>query len=423
MYFFYSIFLLVTIPFGLFYFGGRSWLRGFRQIGQRLGSVSERSIKGSFWMFASSMGEVRAAATLMRGLRAFGLKSSVYLFVMTRSGRLQAEKAALWENVFYIPFDFRWVHRRLIRQLRPQAMMFVEGEWWPNLLREARASHIPTVLVNGRISQEAFHRWLRLPRFARSVVRNLDHAIVQAETDRKRLETLGLEPGKIRVTGNLKFNAEFTESPEIRDRLRHHIGDRPLWVAGSLRRGEGEKIIRAFAVLKRDYPDLVLLVASRHPQKLDDVTDALWRTRFQWKNWTDLDDDNVTPLDAVVLDMLGILIPMYAEADIVFVGGSLVPYGGHNVIEPAYYGKPVITGSHVDNFKDVVDEFARHDAILLVRDEEELIDEIDRLLKNPDARKQLGERAAQVIQSNQHALEDTLQAVYPLVKPLEGNTD
>jgi 3-deoxy-D-manno-octulosonic-acid transferase len=298
----------------------------------------------------------------------------------------------------------------------------IETEIWPNLLRECRRRRICTVLVNGRISYRSFPRYRLVRRFFRRVLADIDRFCVQGDEASRRLVSLGADPSRITVTGSLKFDAlEVIPTPgRGRERVLRFFRmspNRPVFVAGSTLRGEEEAVIDAFNRLRTRGSSALLVVAARHPERFAEVERLCRDEGLSTVRRTELPIDAEPRADAVILDTIGELAEVYQIATVVFVGGSLVRAGGHNILEPAVFGKPIVFGPHMENFAEIAEAFLTNDAAVQVRSDRELEAAVVSLMGDPVRRARLGAAARALVEANRGAREKTLAAIATLVPP------
>jgi 3-deoxy-D-manno-octulosonic-acid transferase len=350
----------------------------------------------------SSLGEARAAEPLLRAMRERWPDLPLYVSAFTASGRSHLRALGLGGmRVFAPPLDFACLVRRVVKKLRPRLLVLVEGEVWPHLVREAHRRGVPVVLASGRLSERAFRRWKFFERFARRTWGALTEVWAQGEGDAERMRTIGASPERVRALGNLKFDVEVRPSEEVLRRARSLAGERPVWVAGSVRPGEEPLVLKAFAAVRREFPDGLLFLAPRHPEKSEKtLAEAEREGSVRILRWSELQSSPEKTCDVVWVDALGVLASLYARADVVFVGGSLLPYGGHNILEPAYFAKPVLTGPFLKNFSDIAARFRERGAMLEVKDAAALADRVIHLLYDEPVRRVLGERAKALLDEN-----------------------
>ncbi|HEX5965634.1 MAG TPA: 3-deoxy-D-manno-octulosonic acid transferase, partial [Pyrinomonadaceae bacterium] len=323
------------------------YLEGLRQ---RLGSLPP--IAGQrplIWLHCVSVGETQAARPLVDRLRQQFPEHAVVVSTITRTGQRLAQDVfgGKAESVFYFPFDWRWSVRRSLRVVNPALVLLMETELWPNFLRECKAREIPVALVNGRISRQSYRRYAWIKFFLRRVLDSLTIAVMQSEADALRLRNLGMPADRLCTAGNLKFDAGTVQTAagktvEIRARFGLDAGV-PLILAASTHAPEEKIILESFKQLKAAQPGVRLMLAPRHPERFGEVASLIQSTGLSWARRTNAPAANDHSADVILLDTIGELPATYALASIVFVGGSIVDRGGHNVLEPAVAGVPVVT--------------------------------------------------------------------------------
>ncbi len=369
------------------------------------------------WIHAVSVGELNAMRPVIHAL--LGLPGvTLFLSTTTSTGQALARRDfAERATIFYFPLDLRRICRRYLRRLSPTLIVLAETELWPNFLRASELEDVPVVLVNGRLSDRSFRRYRRFIGFFRPFIRSVSHFCMQTKEDKQRILELGAASERVNWVGNLKFDYHRAVSPRqsrlnkaLDGMLRRRPGDL-LLVCGSTKPGEEEHLARIASRLRADGSSLKLILAPRHPHRGGEVAGLLGRAGFATVRRSAIEIDS-TPLpaaDAVVLDTIGELAGLYEIADLVFVGGSLVPEGGQNVIEPAAFGKPILFGPHMDNFREIATMFTSNYAALQVQSPEELEVRLSDLMKDEHAREWLGRNARKVIRNNQGAVDRTLE--------------
>lgn len=387
---------------------------------QCFAAVPQIPPEGSLWLHAVSVGEVHAVRPLAQALSAT-VPLPLIISTITPSGQATARKnLGAFAHPLYFPVDLPAVCRRYFRVLRPRLVLLAETEIWPNFILTARRLGIPVVVVNGRISDRSFARYRRLRSLFVPVFSRLDRVCAQSRIDQERFVELGVPAAAVHRVGNLKF--DYVPAPEPRHRvlneqvrslLRQGEGSLIL-LAGSTKPGEEAILLRIFRHLREAVPLLRLILAPRHPHRTDEICRLVAAAGFSAFRRSMLDQGApAEPPDVLILDTIGELAHLYAVADVVFIGGSLVPEGGQNIIEPAAYGKPVLFGPHMHNFREVAAAFVEQYAAVQVAGAEELEERLRALLADPHARQWLGRNARQVIRRNQGALERTLRMLRP----------
>jgi 3-deoxy-D-manno-octulosonic-acid transferase len=429
MYLLYSLlltvgFLLLMPRFAIDALRSRKYVTGLRQRLGKLPAVAAND-RLLIWLHCVSVGETEAARPLVRDLLDRFPSYRLVISTTTVTGQRVARNAFGREAVavFYFPIDWAWTVRKVLRILQPAAVLIMETELWPNLLRECRRRSIPVVLVNGRISDTSFRRYKLIRPFMRRVLNDLAMALVQSEQDAARICQLGLLNGRVLIPGNLKFDSAETAIDEgltadIRRRFGFD-GTRSLLVAASTHDPEERVALEAFRQVKDSQPGsrARLLIAPRHPERFSEVVSLLQSSRVTWTRRSNQPAPDDATCEVVLLDTIGELRSVYPLADIVFVGGSIAPHGGHNVLEPAVLGVCVVTGAHTQNFaavtKSLLDEHAlvQLPALSIAESSTELASVLIRLLSDEARRHEIGERALAVCKRNRGATERTLQTI------------
>ena len=379
--------------------------RYFPTLRDRLGYLRIPELKRSVWVHAVSVGEVKSVRKLIGKLRAVHPDQPIVLSTITPAGQeLALSTAGLADHVFYFPLDLPGSIRRTLDRVNPDLVLIAETEIWPNFLRECRKRNVRVVMVNGRISDRSFPRYRFVRRWLKHVLDDFTLLGMQTETDRERIESIGADGRKVTVFGNLKYDAldvEQTLAPE----LSNVLAQLPkLWIAASTMPGEEEQILDAFAAVRDKHPDLTLLIAPRHPQRFDEVERIIRSRGFPCARRTQLGRG----ADILLLDSVGELASTFRHADVVFVGGSLVPRGGHNILEPAIFSNPIVFGPHMENFREIRDIFLEARAALEVRNAAELAAALDLLLSDSKSAAELGAKARRVVEQNTGATDRVL---------------
>jgi 3-deoxy-D-manno-octulosonic-acid transferase len=415
--------MLLSLPFWLYQILRHGkYRRGFTE---RMGRVparllnaagSEARSKRVIWVHAVSLGEVLAVSGLVEQMRRTFPQHRVLISTTTDTGQSLARKRFGDENVFYFPMDFAFAIRPYLQTLKPELVVLAETEFWPNFLRLAHASGARIAVVNARVSDRSWPRYQRFRRALQRMLAHVDVFLAQTPEDAARLQSIGADPSRVQVTGNLKFDVTLPAPPPIVESLRRSLAAEsaaPVLVCGSTVEDEEPPLLKAFENLRVGHPRAVMLLAPRHPERFDEVAILLRQLdipstrRSQWQGES-------LAGGVLLVDSIGELAALYALADVAFVGGSLVPRGGHNIIEPAQHGVAIVTGSYTENFRDIVALFQSRDAVRIVS-LAELPLTIMQLLVNDAERNALGRRAVETIRSQHGATSRTLDALRTLV--------
>src|SRR6201996_3424534 len=400
----YTFALFMVLVFGLPYWLLMMATNGKYRDGlsERLGFVPGRLREGdprkTIWVHAVSVGEVLAASRLVNELSACAPQYRVLLSTTTQTGQRLARERTGSNHTFYFPLDFPWIVRRYLRSLDPVLLVLVETEFWPNLLTACRRSSIPVAVVNGRISDRSLPRYLRLRGIWKQILSGVSIVMAQSEEDAKRLKAIGAPSGRVSFAGNLKFDVRSAEPAAITTMLREKLvpGTRVL-VCGSTLDGEEEILLDGFQQLLKIFPDCVMILAPRHPERFARVAGLLKNRKERFvrrSNWMKR-PAKIKPGTVILLDSIGELASVYALASVAFVGGSLVEGGGHNPLEPAQFAVPVVMGSHYANFRAIIDTLLQAEGLKLAT-KETLVPMLENLLTDLDAANALGVRALEV---------------------------
>ena len=397
----------------------------FARIPQRFGfnllrPESRPSARGGIWVHAVSVGEVNAAVPLINEMIAIWPGKPVTVTTMTPTGSERVQQV-LGDRVFhcYLPYDYPGAMKRFLNTVRPDVGMVMETEIWPNMISECHRRKIPLIYTNVRMSARSYRGYQRFRVFFREIFNKVDQFAVQAKMDAGRLVDLGVDEQKIRVTGNIKFEVVLPASTqEASQSVRRDLGwERPVWVVGSTHDGEETRILEAFADARKEIPDLLMVLVPRHPERFAAVfrlcTRHGYRTVLRSQHHTKVSADT----DIYVGDTMGELSMLLCAGDLAFMGGSLVPTGGHNLLEACAAGVAVIFGPHMFNFQEISNLVLSGGAGVQVLDSEELSEVVVRLFKDPGMRDQYGSEGRAIIEANRGALArilEMLHACYPV---------
>ncbi len=418
IYFIYRLLGALTLPLILLYLLRRGLRdrRYWKGIRERLGakpSTWDATVPGGIWLHAVSVGEVVSAIAMLRKLRCQFPDQPLYVSVTTVAGRqiAQDKLGGLADFIFYAPLDLCWVVRRVLRRLRPRVVIVMETEIWPNLYREAKRFGCGLLVVNGRISDRAYPKYLRFRGLFAYTLQWPDRLLLQNEIARQRYEALGAPAERLAVIGNLKYDFrtdELKPPGEIVDFVER-CRPREIVIAASTMPpavdgdpDEEDSVIAAIGAVRR--PGVLWMLAPRRPERFALAAEKLDRAGIAYVRRSQVTGESTLPLPGVLLvDSMGELASLFSLADVVFMGGTLARRGGHNILEPAFFAKPVIIGPHMENFPDIGEEFRAAHAVLPIAGEEELAGAVMRLLESAEERARIGERAAAIARAKRGA--------------------
>ena len=371
------------------------------QIKERMvGAGSLPELKGALWIHASSVGEVRLAKTLIAGLIKDGESRPIALSTFTPTGYALAREENL-PNVFRLPLDFPIWLNPVFERIQPAKLVLIEAELWPCLLRQCKGRSIPVTQVNGRVSEKSVQRYEKFAAFFLWMTEPIQQFSMRSQTDADRLLQIGVTKEKIRVTGNIKFDVPQKEDnfySEWRD-------DSTILVFGSTRPGEEGPIMEALVELQKEFPNLIAVIAPRHMQRCQEVEDLIREFKADYTLLSQLEDLANWTGSILLVDSLGKLNALYKNATVAYVGGGFNPrFGGHNILEPAALGKPVLFGKFMNNFEEEAKLLTQSGSGIQLQNIEELYDVLKRLLMNPDERQKLGHAAQETVKANSGAL-------------------
>lgn len=380
------------------------------------------SARNVIWIQAVSVGEVTLCKSLIPLLKRDYPDRSIVLSTITKTGNDLAKKLFSGDaEVIYFPLDFSFTAGKAVSRIRPKLYIMIETEIWPNVLRTLRDKRVPAILINGRISDRSFGKYKLVRRFLAKTLDNIAVFCMQSETDAERIRAMGAKADRVRVTGTMKFDAESPSSssygPGAKEIFGLSVNDRIL-VAGSTHGGEEEAVLRAYKMLIKEYPALKIIIAPRHTVRADEIESIAGRmglSAVRMRAMESSGTDRQGAHQVFIIDKIGYLNDAYSIAEVVFIGGSLVPHGGQNPIEPAVFEKPVIFGPYMFNFRAVASLMLKSGAALQVSSGEELYSEAGRILKDPAIGITLGRNAKKVITENRGASLRNLSAIKELI--------
>jgi len=414
---FYRIALNIAIPFGLI----GLFFRGFRnpeyrrRWRERFGMVPAevaRKAPYDFWIHAVSVGEARAAAPLVESLLSINPKLNILVTTTTPTGSAMV-KMQLQEKVAhcYFPYDLAWAMRRFANTISAKTVLVMETEIWPNMIASVKRAGSRLIYINVRLSEKSYKSYARFGNWVSQTLRQIDHFAVQGEQDRRHLIALGVDENRITQTGSIKFDVSIdADLLERADELRQQLGrQRLVWIAGSTRDNEEATILESYQTLKRQFAELLLVIVPRHPERFDVVAKQVSNEGFELVRRTEHQGQELGDrIDVYLGDTMGELSLMYAAADIAFVGGSLAPLGGQNILEPCALGVPVVFGSHMFNFPDISRWAIQQGAGKQVADGHELSSAIAEILSNSKLKGDMGNSGREFVRAHRGALDKNI---------------
>lgn len=410
----YSVFFTLALPvvyLRLFYRGLKAPLYRERLL-ERVGIFAETPPKGGLWLHAVSVGEALTAVPLIKAFQARHPDVPVTVTTMTPTGS-ERVKASLGDTVFhvYLPYDLPFALGNFFRRIQPSVAVIMETELWPNVLQQCQKRDIPVVLANARISDQSIKGYQRLGVITSMMLNQLSCVLAQSKLDGERLLALGLSKDKLIVSGNLKFDKQPSEEQIAQGAiLKEQLADRFVWVAASTHNGEDEQILEAFSQLKQSHPNALLILTPRHPERFNSVSEMVESQGFSFVKRSS--GQLVSrEIDVMIGDTMGEMNVFFKAADVAFVGGSLIPHGGHNLLEPAAHAIPVISGPHLQNFAEIKQQLLNANAVTIINNATELAKSVKCFFESKTMRTEFGEKAKEVVQENQGALKTMLQSI------------
>lgn len=407
---------IAYLPWLLFKKGPENRLQYLKE---RLG-ISEYT-NADIWVHAVSVGEVMAALPFLTSLKKGFPGIKIVLSTATYTGqKIAREKFPSADRTMYIPWDTWLTISKAVRTIKPKIFITIETELWPALFSTLKKNGSRIVLLNGRISPESFKGYKLIKPFMKKVLSYLDFIYMQGETDAERIVTIGADKKKAGIMGNFKFDIELDKKESVNwmDGVKGKI-----LLAGSTHKGEEEMVLDAYEEVKKSFPDLKLILAPRHPERFNEAEEILKKRNLNFIRRTDFTVDssqltvNSQQADIILLDTIGELSQLFSKADVTFIGGSLLPFGGHNILEPAYWGKPSIFGPHMENFP-IAKDFLMEGAAIMVKDPGSLAAAIKDLLENTEKAEHMGQKAKGIIDKNTGAVKKAVA----LVRSFLGNS-
>lgn len=427
MHHFYTTLLYLVLPFALLRLLWRSLKAPDyrKRWKERFGLFAPFDANDTLWIHAVSVGEVQAAVPLVKLLQDRYPEQAIVITTTTPTGSRRV-KELFGDDLFhvYAPYDLPLIIERFIQRAKPRIMVLMETEIWPNLLATCKQHGIPSLLANARLSQRSATGYARLGGFARQTFGNISWVAAQTAADAERFVQLGVEPPRILVTGSIKFDARLprslNEQAEVIRRAWGH--ERPVWVAASTHEGEDEQVLQAHKQIQQQQPDALLVLVPRHPERFDSVATLCKKRGFKVVRRSD--QTPCTPETSLFLgDSVGELPMFLAGADVAFMGGSLVKHGGHNMLEPAALGVPVVFGPHNFNFAAISKLLLEADAAAMVNHADELAVVVEAWLSDASERSRIGENGRRVVEQNRGALSKLVDLIDALLAALGRRQD
>lgn len=426
IFFIYNLFITVALIFFIPIFLIRSLIQKElrAELLERMGYFSYYSVKKSIWLHAASVGEVTCSIPLLKKINEQFPQTGIMVTTMTHTGREIARRSFPKADQFlFLPIDYPFFIRKFIKKLNPIILLIAETEIWPNLIATCGRSGIPVVIFNGRISEKSYHRYRLFRFFFRRILNYVLLFLVQSKQDHNRMLKIGATAERIKVTGNIKF--DLTPSPFLEEKRMEFLKMLELnetnliLIAGSTHHNEEEIILDIYKDLKKLFPELILIVAPRHIQRLQEIEEILKNKSFSWTKRSlykiNKNQSNKFNFDVILLDTVGELKDLYSIASLVFIGGSLIPVGGHNPIEPLVFKRCVIFGPHMFNFKEISSTLTQDGGAIQVKDSKDLYENIKRLLSDKELRNRIGEIGHRIIENHRGAIEKIFSEIKGLL--------
>jgi 3-deoxy-D-manno-octulosonic-acid transferase len=411
----YNLFLYLLTPFLLLrlLWKSRKNIAYRQRMLERFAYFDFPALTDSIWVHAVSVGESISAVPLIQELIRDYPQTTIVVTTMTPAGAERIREIFKGQALqLYVPYDYPCSIKRFLRHINPKILILMETELWPNILYYSAESQIPIILANARLSEKSFVNYKKIHSFMRSMLNCITIVAAQSKLDAERFLVLGLDPKKILVTGNIKFDVKVPDDLfERAKQLRLVWGkDRPVWIAASTHKGEEEKILAAAKIVHEILPESLLLLAPRHPQRFNEVFDLCLKKGFATVRYSANQKCQVST-NVILVDVMGQLLLFYAASNIAFVGGSLVACGGHNLLEPAVLAKPVISGQHLNAFLEISQLLTDAEALITVVDEIALARNLLLLFQNKNLQEKLGCSALDVVEKHRGATKKTLSYI------------
>lgn len=378
-------------------------------------TVAKVANKNAIWLHAASVGEIVATSPMVKEIKKEMPDSVVVISVVTASGYDMAKRIIPEaDGVIFFPLDLPWLSCHVVKKIAPQAFLLVETELWPNFLKASRKAGIPVMMVNGRIGDKSFGNYRYLGSVLQDMLQTVVKFCMQSSIDAQYIIKLGADPQRVMVTGNTKYDQTYTDVSEDEQKLLisqyGFAGQRPIIIAGSTHKGEEESLFASFGKIRNRFPQACLVIAPRDIQRADELVSMAAVSGHRAVKRSKMEKETAGGHNTVILDTIGELGRVYSIADVVFVGGSLIPQGGHNILEPAAHGKPIVVGPHMFNFKDIYALLSDRKACITAKDPALLTDKLLAVLENKELSETMSKNARAIIEENRGAAhKNTLQ--------------
>lgn len=406
----------------------------YQRIKQSIGFLPDElkekiSNRHAIWVHAASVGEIVAASPIVREMRKSHPDEVIIVSVVTATGFRMAHQIIKGaDGILYFPLDLPYLTNRILTIINPRAIVLVETEIWPNFLRIAADKHIPVMMMNGRISQRSAVRYRLITFFTRRVLSTIRMFCMQSYIDAQYIIDIGADPNKVIVTGNTKYDQTYgIVTEEEKKRFLHELGfaadsTSPIMIAGSTHRGENSSVYKAFVKIREHFPEAKLIIAPRYIYQADLIVDEGIKHSVTMVKRSDMTaGKSIRPgYDGVVLDTIGELGRVYSLGDLIFVGGSLAHIGGHNILEPAAHGKPIVVGPNMFNFVEIFELLSRHGACVMVKNEDEFVETCLDILINPDRAEAMKRNCIAVVKENQGATRKNLEKLQEMLESIQA---
>lgn len=381
--------------------------------------------KNCIWVHAASVGEIVATSPLIKEFRKEFPKSPILVSVVTTSGYEMANRIIKdADSIIYYPLDFPWLAGRVLRRIHPRVFLPVETELWPNFLKTARELRIPVMMVNGRISDKSVKRYKHLHSMLSDMIGTMTKFAMQSPIDADYIKRLGAPPELVTITGNTKFDQTYTDvSPEEKEKILKDMGltkEDGIFLAGSTHRGEETFVLQAFTSVRKNHPRAKLVIAPRELLRTMEVIHICKSAGFSVATRTGLQEHPGSDHDIVILNTIGELGKIYSIGDVIYVGGSLISHGGHNILEPAAHGKAIVVGHNMFNFKDTHALFTKRDACITVKDADELAQQVTRLFDDPAERQRMERETLAIVNENKGAARKSAVILHEMLDEYEA---